>query len=671
MSPPTPRSAPRVVELKFAGANLAQGREALHAALGLHGDALIAFDLDGRIVDMNGAAERLTGWRSDEAKGKALEEIYVVIGGAGASPYAPASVDRAPGTPRAMESATLPATLPATLIDRAGQRRSILHGRGPLHAADGRRLGAVVLFCEAPEGERRRDPAPASSDDFRRVIEDSPDGVAICSRGRVAFANRAFAAALGYPDAATLRERPLLDLLRADERGVVEEAMARAGDRDGEGATAKETLEIHGVRADGEPLALELSPPRRIRFAGGEAVLLALRERRNTEARLELPDRMVTVGTLAASLAHQLSNPLASVVTNLDVALDELRRLAGSPPESGGATRSTSSVSTPDEAIGDPLRDALESSERLRAVVHGLRSLSRSEENPRAEVDLRRVLDSSLRLAWREIIPRARVVKELCDVPPVEGSEGHLVQVFLNLLVNAAQAIPEGEPARHEIRLVTGTDGRGRAFAEVYDTGEGISTSVRRRIFEPFFTTRRRGLGAGLGLPICREIVGAHGGAIDVESAVGKGSRFRVTLPSAAGRETSDRAVTPVPAKKRRARVLAVDDEPAIGALIRRVLGSLHDVELAGDAHEALARLATGARFDLILCDLMMPGLTGIELYQRLERDLPEQARRLVFLTGGAFTPEATAFLERGSLRRIEKPFSVGELRALVEEQLR
>jgi CheY-like chemotaxis protein len=266
-----------------------------------------------------------------------------------------------------------------------------------------------------------------------------------------------------------------------------------------------------------------------------------------------------------------------------------------------------------------------------------------------------------------EIRYRARLVREFGPVPAVLANEARLGQVVLNLLINAAQAIPEGRVEENEIRVVTGTDDRGRAILEVHDTGAGIPDEIADRIFDPFFTTKPVGVGTGLGLWICRSIVVALGGEITAGKRAGGGTSVRVALPAApADVEEEERPPAPAQAPGRRGRILVVDDEPAVATAIQRVLGSEHDVVLRTSAEEALAEIAGGERFDAILCDLMMPNMTGMELHAALERVAPDQARRVVVLTGGAFTDRAREFLDRVSLPRCDKPFEASSLREAV-----
>jgi CheY-like chemotaxis protein len=249
-----------------------------------------------------------------------------------------------------------------------------------------------------------------------------------------------------------------------------------------------------------------------------------------------------------------------------------------------------------------------------------------------------------------------------------------LVQVFLNLLLNAAQAIEDGRAEKNEIRISTRLDGD-RLAIEVAVTGVGIPPEAIGRVFDPFFTTKPVGVGTGLGLSICHTIVTGLGGAISVESEPGAGSRFRVLLPvhrgAATGRELPRRTLEAA----RRARILLVDDEPYFISAMRRVLEGEHEVVGMTSAREALSQLATrgdetaASDFDLILCDLMMSEMSGIELHGELVRVSPELARRVVFMTGGAFTPRARAFLQAIPNRCVEKPLDLETIDDLIREQ--
>jgi len=390
-----------------------------------------------------------------------------------------------------------------------------------------------------------------------------------------------------------------------------------------------------------------------------EETLRASREHeQQLTQQLLLADRMASVGTLAAGAAHEINNPLACVMASLEVLLEAL-------PSHGSALPAPSLASLMEMARG-----ALGGAETIRKVVRGLKTFSRATVERRVVIDVGQALEPAVRLTSNEIQQRARLVKEYGPTPKIEADEARLGQVFVNLLVNAAQAIPEGDSSRHEIRIVTSTDEAGRAVIEIRDTGVGIPASAIARVFDPFFTTKPIGTGTGLGLSICHNLVRAIGGTIAVTSEEGRGTVFRVVVPAAAAAPAIVESAAPTASPAVRAKVLVVDDELTIGTSFRRVLRE-HDVTVVMAATEALALLEAGASFDVILSDLMMPGMSGMELHDELVRRLPEAAARVVFITGGAFTAGANAFLERVPNERLEKPVAAATLRAMVARFVR
>jgi CheY-like chemotaxis protein len=305
----------------------------------------------------------------------------------------------------------------------------------------------------------------------------------------------------------------------------------------------------------------------------------------------------------------------------------------------------------------------------MRDIVRDVMLFSRTEEDVRKPVHVGHALRAALSLADNEIRHRARVTLDIDDVPPVLANESRLSQVFLNLLVNAAQAIPEGHADRNEIAVAV-RHREASVVVEVRDTGCGIPPEHRQRLFDPFFTTKPLGIGTGLGLAICHGIVTALGGEIDVESAVGKGSTFRVVLPATA-EAVPPEIPSPGPRRAcRRGRILVVDDEPLFCRMAARTIGIEHEVVTLTDSSEALRLLRAGERFDVVVADLAMPVLTGMELHAEVARVDPGQAERMLFVTGGVFTPLAAEFVARHPSRVLEKPLPAQALRTAIAELL-
>lgn len=389
--------------------------------------------------------------------------------------------------------------------------------------------------------------------------------------------------------------------------------------------------------------------------AGALALVRDVTGDRQRSEQLVLSDRMASLGLLAAGLAHEINNPLASIIANVHLASSRVQELGAVSPNPEIAD------------LADELRDARDAADRIRALVRDLRLFSRREGPERVNVSVRDVFESTLRIAWNEIKLRARLVKDYGDVSPVLANPSRLGQLFLNVLVNAAHAIPVGKKEENVIRVTTRMDEQGRVAISVRDTGAGMPPEVIDNLFTPFFTTKGEKLGTGLGLTICQRITTELGGRIEVESEVGTGTCITIRLPASTSLSPSLAAAeeTPLP-PERRGLVLVIDDEPAITLAVQRILGREHDVTAVPSAEAAIELIEAGHRYDVILCDVMMPGMPGTELYVHLEERVPDQAARMLWLTGGAFTPETRGLLAKMAERVIEKPFEPNALRKLV-----
>jgi PAS domain S-box-containing protein len=361
----------------------------------------------------------------------------------------------------------------------------------------------------AEESQRRSDAS------FRTLIEHSPDALVIHRAGRVLFANPTAVGLLGYTCREELEGRPVAELVQPGEEELLlvpsqDGALREVRFRHREGRGVLGEVAVVSLRFDGEPAVV--------------AIARDITERRQVQEKLRSTERMASLGTLAAGVAHEINNPLSYLLSNLRFMNDELQDLARTGESVAGERG---------QEVREALKEALVGSERVREIVRDLKSFSRQGDEQREPVDVHAVLDSCVNLAWSEIRHRARLVKSYGQVPPVLGNASRLGQVFLNLLVNAAQAIPEGSALEaQEIHLSTWHEERWVGVA-VRDTGVGIPPENRARLFSAFFTTKPEGVGTGLGLSICQGIVVALGGRITVESEPGKGSTFRVLLPVA------------------------------------------------------------------------------------------------------------------------------------------
>lgn len=419
------------------------------------------------------------------------------------------------------------------------------------------------------------------------------------------------------------------------------------------------TIEARLHAADGSWRELELAV-QHADVGGREAQLVIGRDvtdRKRLQRQVLVADRMFSLGTLATGIAHEINNPLASVMGNVAVAREALE--AGEEASAEGK-----------QELLAALGDAYEGAERVRKIVLGLRSLSRADEDRRVEVQLDPLIERALQLAGNELRHRATVVPALAARAAVLGDEGRLTQVVVALLVNAAQAMPAGR-AQDNVITVRTSDCDGKVVLEIEDTGVGISASVLPRVFDPFFTTKAVGAGAGLGLSICHGIVTSLGGQITVESIEGHGTNVRVLLPACPAQPEAPPAGAGPGSYAGVGSVLIVDDDQQVAVALRRML-ERHDVAgevtLVASGAEALSRLRGGRRYDAILCDVMMPEQSGLELFDQIKELDERQARRMLFITGGAFASELQRRLEVLGRPCLSKPVQLEELRRVISE---
>jgi PAS domain S-box-containing protein len=381
-------------------------------------------------------------------------------------------------------------------------------------------LGGVSL--DITERKQAEQALRRSEESFRALIEGLPEAIFVHRGGPLLYVNPSALGFLGraVPDVIGAK---LVDFVHPEDHAVARALL------DAQPGAASGPRELRFLRPDGGVMTAEVGCLALV-FDGQPATVIRasdLTERKQMQARLLLADRMAAVGTLAAGVAHEINNPLAFVLSNLSFLTEELQVLAREMPE--GRLKEFEEV----------LREASDGAHRVRQIVRDLKTFSRVDEEAPTAVNLQGVLESAIMMARGELKPRARLVRDYTEVPMVEGGEGRLGQVFLNLLINAAQAIPAGVPERNEVRVGLRSDGE-RVIVEVRDTGIGIPPAVRARIFDPFFTTKPVGLGTGLGLSICHGIVTSFGGDISVESEPGHGSVFRVSFPAMRKRAGSE-----------------------------------------------------------------------------------------------------------------------------------
>lgn len=410
---------------------------------------------------------------------------------------------------------------------------------------------------------------------------------------------------------------------------------------------------------------------------------MARRSSKRLRRRLQQAERMAVIGRLAAGVAHEINNPASWALGSLEMALEHLEASEG-----GGGSGALSAA-----YLRDCLTRSLDGVDRVTRVVRDLHSFAKPQTDRPETCELAPVTDTALRLLVKELSD-VRVFTDVDDGLVVACDAARMIQVLVNLLLNARNAIRAREaevPGRIDLEAGPrsdsgrsdsgrsdsgrGNSGRGTSghgdsvWLTVRDNGVGMDSQTREQIFDPFFSLAEDHEGSGLGLAICAEIVQAHGGEIRVESEPGAGAVFEIEMPVATAEneplrvaESRERSEADGPI-----RVLVIDDEARLRDLLVSFLDTFAEAESAGGGQEALLLLAEaesrGESFDVILCDLGMPGMSGVELAQQME---PEMLQRTLFMSGGLYDDELRHFAAATRNRLLEKPVPTQVLREAV-----
>ncbi|NOY92040.1 MAG: response regulator [Deltaproteobacteria bacterium] len=513
------------------------------------------------------------------------------------------------------------------------------------------------LHRRAAEEERSRvhEALRRSQQDFRQITEGAPVGIFIQRDGKLLYVNPEMQKITGRSADDVLGDEALAKV-HPDDREVFERNQ-RAWLT---GNAPVEPTTVRLVRADGETIWVEVLPGGQVDFAGEPARLAVVRDvtaSRALIAKLHLADRLASVGTLATGVAHEVNNPLGYVSANLEVLAERLPKLLAGATEEDRAD------------VLAAVDEARDGTQRVQRIVRQLGRFAQQPENADGVADVTEAIDAALRITANEVRHRARLIREIEELPPAVGDEARLSQVFVNLLVNAAQALDPARARQNRVCVRAYTAG-GRVFVSVEDNGPGIPAELQSRVFDPFFTTKGVGEGTGLGLAICHGLVTKMGGEIGVDSETGRGTRVTVSLEARPDAQLTGRvsSLEPAPSTRRsvqRGRILVVDDEYLVGRSLKRAL-TPHEVIVATSVTEAM-EIVRHQEVDVILCDLMMPDGGGIDFHTRIEAERPELLPILCFMTGGAFMPEAREFLQRVDAPTFKKPFDLAKLREHVD----
>ena len=534
-----------------------------------------------------------------------------------------------------------------------------------LMVVDVHRYGALLVSSERARA--------LSDQSLRMLLERLPLVVLVARGGRIVHANAAAGPILGFREVDDLLGQEVLGRLHAEERALMDEHMRRII----AAADAPHVWEARFLRADGDVVHTEVTA---VPISFDERPALALlavdmTEHRRMTARMMSADRMAAMGTLAAGVAHEINNPMTYVATNLELAHAMLPRMASWVRDASAGDVDRRSAKPLLVELEDTIRalgQARDGAGRVRSIVRDLTLLSRAERTPDAALDLPTLIRSALQIGQSETRYRARVETEWGPLPTVSGDAGRLGQVFLNLLVNAAQAIPPGNVSQNSIRIRTFTAPDGRGVVEIRDTGHGIPPEHLSRIFDPFFTTKPIGKGTGLGLSTVLGIVKSHGGHIAVDSTAGKGTTFRIYLPAVPDGTIPPLDVVSVaaPSSTEQQTLLVVDDEENVRTTLQLLLETqTYRVMTAAQGAEALALyLAHRSEIRLVLTDLMMPVMNGLALVRSLRAIDPGLP---IIVSSGLTDPSALQELaDEGITEILMKPCEASAVIGAVEKAL-
>ncbi|MFC1706222.1 PAS domain S-box protein [Planctomycetota bacterium] len=617
---------------------------------------------DGSVIDANKAAVEALGYAKSDLFGRSVLDLYTDASRARARELLS---ECRQGEIRNEE---------LTIQTASGMQRTVL-----LSAASvGDPSGEIRHFAYVQRDVTDRMRAEERVRYLSSVVEQIPDGV-VCTDTdfKITYVNRAAEQLFGWGSDELRGQTP--DILNAEQQAaeiqqVIYETVSAGGVFEGE---------ARNQRRDGTTFVCQftVSPifdghGDILGYVGNQRDVTAQKER---DVRLAQSDRLASVGLLAAGVSHEINNPLTYVLYNLERLVSELPELVAAIKQLPWLEASERSVIPGEltaefspEQLDELVRyatDATDGANRVRRIVKDLKVFSRADDDTVGPVSLNSVVDRAIRMAHNEIKCRARLVRDYGRLPPVTANDGRLAQLFLNLLMNAAHSIEAGFADENEIRVRTWHEGDS-VLAEVRDTGCGIEEGDLPRVFDPFFTTKRVGVGSGLGLSICRSIVASLNGDISVDSEAGKGTHFLMRLPvgQTAVAEEAPPSNGELQQQEARGRVLVVDDEPLVRRALESILRREHHVCSVESGVAAKRILSGDEEFDAIVCDLIMPEVTGMDLHDWISQRSPELAARMLFVTGGAFTQTAQSFLEGIDNPLLDKPFRPRELQARLRE---
>ncbi len=651
-----------ITDRKKAEQQLQRNEASLAITLQSIADAVIATDAQGGVTRMNTSAERLTGWTAAQASGKRLVEIFRIVNTQTRQPVRdPVQLVLERGEVVGLANHT-------SLLARDGTEHQISDSAAPIRNAEGQVEGVVLVFSDVTDTYRNQQALEESEIRFRAIFDSNPESIEITNAdGRLVDVNPAGLATFEAESSLELRERAALDFVIPEYREAF--SLLHQGALSGDSGILE--YEITGLRGTRRWLESHASPLRDAE--GGIKVLVmssditrrkeAQTERRALREQLRESQKMEAIGTLAGGIAHDFNNLLGAISGNTQLALQDV----------GAHHPAALSLAQIGKACA-----------RARELVRQILAFSRRQAQDLVTQPLKPLVEEAMGLLRTTLPAMVRLEAELCEETLCVSADGTQVeQVLMNLCTNAWHAL-QGSTGTIVVGLgsaVLTADSARRLLAPspgpyahlwVSDTGIGMDADRLSRIFEPFFTTKPTGQGTGLGLSVVHGIVGAHRGAISVDSEPGKGSTFHVYLPlveatEEVGKATADARPTPAGHGQH---VLYLDDDEVMALMVERMLQRAgYQVSCFLDAAEAVAAVrARPERFDLVLTDFNMPRLSGLDVARALagiRADLP------VVISSGYISDELRVEAQLVGVRRLlQKQNTADELIALIHDVL-
>ncbi|MDP3028538.1 MAG: response regulator [Deltaproteobacteria bacterium] len=625
---------------------LREREEWLSTTLGSIGDAVIATDAHGHIRFMNPVAESLTGWKEGDADGKSLTEVFNIIN------EETRKLVESPVTKVLRKGVVVGLANHTLLVARDGAEIPIDDSGAPIRDAKGDIIGVVLVFRDIRERRKAERDLQESERRYRGLYETALVGLyrSRISDGKIIMANQLAANILGYSSIEGLTTEFVFgERYSPDRRTELLRKLEECG--------TVSDFEIQVTRKDGEKIDLIKTARAYPEYGYIEGAIIDVTEKKRLEAQLLQAQKMEAIGALAGGIAHNFNNLLMVIGGYASLMLSDL------------------DSSHPHYSKLKQIEEQVRSGSELTAQLLGFARRGKYNVKP---LDVNEIMRSSAGMFGRtkkQITIREKYDPDLCAV---EADQGQIEQALLNLYVNAWQAMPAGGDIYLETNNVILDESYikpykvqpGRyARISVTDTGVGMDETIRRRVFEPFFTTKEMGRGSGLGLASAYGIIKNHGGIINVYSEKGHGTTFTIYLPASEKEVVGEKEMS-VKMVKGTETILFVDDEEMIRNVGRELLKEFgYKVLIARDGEEAVnIYKANKDGIDLVILDMIMPGIGGGETYDRLKKIDP--GIRVLLSSGYSINGEASKILERGCSGFIQKPFNMQGLSTKIREVL-